>query len=116
MSNDDVPNLPANTDADEVVVSYHDEGLLIGGDPAAVESYLTRLRETAGRAVQVSGIDTASLGNAAGLVAGASSILGNSGKYVQLHPDSLNALKHGNLIPGTDGFFRMMTRCDDGQF
>lgn len=116
VTNDEVPNLPAPVDHGEVVVSYHDEGLLIGGDPAAVESYLSRLRETAGRAAQVAGIDSASMGNVTGLLAGAASILGNSGKYVQLHPDSLNALKNGNLIPGTDGFFRMMTRSDDGQF
>ncbi|WP_216639141.1 hypothetical protein [Mycobacterium asiaticum] len=115
MNNDEVPNLPA-TAASEIVVSYHDEGILIGGDPAAVEDYLSRLRETAGRAIQVVGIDSASLGNAIGLLTGAASIFGNSGKYVQLHPDSLTALKNGNRIPGTDGFYRMMTRSDDGKF
>lgn len=116
MSNEEVPNLPAPIDNGEVVVSYHDEGLLIGGDAAAVESYLTRLRETAGRAAQVAGIDSVSLGNVTGLLAGAASILGSSSKYVQLHPDSLTALKHGHLIPGTDGFYRMMTRAADGKF
>ncbi|MDP7724192.1 hypothetical protein [Mycobacterium sp. TY814] len=113
---DDVPNLPAAIDSGEIVVSYHDEGLLIGGDAAAVESYLSRLRETAGRAAQVAGVDSVSLGNVTGLLTGAASILGNSGKYVQLHPDSVNALAHGKLIPGTDGFHRMMTRGDDGRF
>ncbi|MCV7004750.1 hypothetical protein H7J52_02845 [Mycobacterium gordonae] len=43
-------------------------------------------------------------------------MVGTCGKYVQLHPDSLTALKNGNLIPGTDGFFRMMTRSGDGKF
>lgn len=66
--------------------------------------------------MQVAGIDAASLTNATGLTAGATSIFLNSGKYVQLHPDSLNALKNGDLIPGTDGFYRMMTRSDDGRF
>lgn len=115
--NEEAPsNLPEQQDADAIVLSFRDEGLLIGGDPAAVESYLERLRAAAGRTVQVVGIDKASLGNMTGLAAGLASILGNSGKYVQLHPDSLTALQSGNWIPGTDGFFRMMTRGTDGQF
>jgi hypothetical protein len=109
-------NLPAKIGSDEVVISFHDEGLLIGGDPAAVENYLQRLRHVAGRSMQVAGVDPASIGNAAGLLAGLAAMFGDAGKYVQLHPDSLTALRNGNVIPGTDGFFRMMTRSDDGQF
>ncbi len=104
------------TDTDEVVVSFHDEALLLGGDPAAVESYLTRLRAIAGQAMRVAGIDSASLANAASRLAGLTSLLADSGKYVQLHHDSLNALKDGDLVPGSDGFFRLVTRADDGQF
>ena len=108
--------MSASFDNDEIVVSFHDEVLLIGGDPAAVESYLTRLQATAGRAMRVVAIHSASLANAASRLAGLISVLADSGKYVRLHPDSLNALKHGNLVPGADGFFRMTTRADDGQF
>jgi len=108
--------MSATTDTDEVVVSFHDEALLLGGDPAAVESYLTRLRAIAGHAMRVAGIDKASLANAASGLGGLTSVLDNFGKYVQLHPDSLNALTNGNLVPGSDGFFRMTTSADDGQF
>ncbi len=116
MDDDGASNLPATNGSDEVVVSFHDEGLLVGGDPAAVDNYLQRLRHVAGRSVQVAGLDSASLGRAAGLVAGMAAVFGDAGKYVQLHPDSLTALRQGNVIPGTDGFFRMMTRSGDGQF
>lgn len=116
MSTSEVSDVSATTDPDEVVVSFHDEALLLGGDPAAVESYLTRLRAAAGQAVRVAGIDSASLANAASRLAGLTSVLDNFGKYVQLHPDSLNALTNGNLVPGSDGFFRMTTSADDGQF
>jgi hypothetical protein len=34
----------------EIVFSVHDEGMLIGGDPDAVEAYIERLRSAAGRA------------------------------------------------------------------
>lgn len=113
---DDVDNLPVPVAASEIVVAMQPEGVLVDGDPDAVESYLTRLRESAGQAVHVAGIDRASLGNATGLLAGAASILGQSGKFVQLQPDSVTAIRQGNLIPGTDGFFRMMTRSADNKF
>lgn len=116
LDGDGASNLPAVSGSDEVVVSFHDEGLLVGGDPVAVESYLQRLRHVAGRSMQVAGVDSASVGKAAGLVAGLAAVFGDAGKYVQLHPDSLTALRQGNVIPGTDGFFRMMTRSSDGQF
>ena len=104
------------TDPGEVVVSFQDETLLLAGDPVAVESYLTRLRATAGHAMRVAGIDGAALANAASGLAGLARLLADSGKYVQLHRDSLNALQDRELIPGGDGFFRMMTRAEDGQF
>jgi hypothetical protein len=115
VSTSEISDMSATTDNDEVVVSFHDEALLLGGDPAAVESYLARLRATAGQAVRVAGIDSASLANAASRLAGLASLLANSGKYVQLHRDSLNALKDGNLVPVSDGFFRMTTSADAGQ-
>jgi hypothetical protein len=116
VDGDGASNLPAVNGSDEVVVSFHDEGLLVGGDPVAVENYLQRLRHLAGRSMQVAGADSASVGKTAGLIAGLAAVFGDAGKYVQLHPDSLTALRQGNVIPGTDGFFRMMTRADDGHF
>ncbi len=101
------------TDADEVVVSFHDEALLLGGAPAAVESYLARLRATAGQAMRVAGVDGASL--ASGL-AGLAALLAESGTYVQLHRDGLEALKDGNLVPLSDGIFRLTTGAEAGPF
>ncbi|WP_068182672.1 hypothetical protein [Mycobacterium sp. UM_CSW] len=93
------------TDTDEVVVSLHDEALLVGGDAAAVESYLARLRAAAGQAMRVAGIDGGSL-------AGLASLLADSGKYVQLHRESLDALQDGNLVPLSDGVFRVVTNAE----
>ncbi|MCX8564018.1 hypothetical protein OS122_24285 [Mycolicibacterium mucogenicum] len=99
----------------EVVVALQPEGLIVGGDPDGVESYLKQLREL-DNASTVTRIDRSSLGNTTGLVAGALSLLGDSGKFVQLHPDSIQAIKNDNLVPGTDGFFRMMTRSPDMKY
>jgi len=107
---------PARAINDEVEVSLHADSLLVGGDPEAIEAYLSRLRVVAGKTMRVVGIDKSSLGNAAGLAAGAAAFLADAGKYVQLHPESVNALRIGNWIPGTEGFFRMMTRGPDGLF
>ncbi len=116
MSDEEGCRLPARAIDDDVEVSVHSEGLLIGGDPDAVDSYLSRLSVVAGKSMRVVGVDASSVSNAAGLLAGAAAFLADSGRFVQLHPDSVNALKVGNWIPGTDGFFRMMTRGTDGLF
>lgn len=116
MTHDDVAGLPATATTGEVVVMKQPEGLLVGGDPEAVEIYLERLRETAGNAVQVAGLDKAALANATGLGVGIVAILQQAGKFVQLHPNSVAAVRRGHLIPGTDGFFRMMTRGTDNKF
>ncbi len=124
MANDVDPTQPSADDnlpaviagADEVVVSVQSEGLLVAGDPEDVEAYLDRIRGKAQRAVDVMGIDKAALGNATGLAASATAFLGQSAKFVQLHPESVKAVRRGGLIPGTDGFFRMTTRGADKQF
>jgi hypothetical protein len=100
----------------ELAVSMQADGLLVAGDPADVEAYIERIRGSASHAVNVIGIDKASLGNATGLAAGAAAFLGQSAKFVQLHSESLKAVQKGQLIPGTDGFFRMMTRGVDKKF
>ncbi|WP_246133273.1 hypothetical protein [Mycobacterium helveticum] len=117
MSTSEVSDVSAVTDAgtDEVVVALHDEALLLGGDPAAVESYLARLRASAGHAMRVAGIDGASVANAASGLAGLASLLADTGKYVQLHRDSLDALKNGALLPGGNGFFRLTAPAADGR-
>ncbi|ETW22469.1 hypothetical protein [Mycobacterium gastri] len=116
MSDESPDNLPMAVESDEVEVSVQPGGLLVAGDSEAVEAYLSRLRTVAGKTMRVAGITKSSVTNAAGLLAGMAGILADSGKFVQLHPDSVNALRVGNWIPGTDGYFRMMTRGGDGMF
>lgn len=99
-----------------VAVSIQSEGLLVAGDPSEIQAYVERIRGVAGDVVGVMGVDQAALGNVTGLAAGAASFLGQSAKFVQLHPQSLKAIQKGQLIPGTDGFYRMMTRGADKKF
>lgn len=112
MSTSETSELWTDTDTDEVVLSLHGDTLLLGGGPAAVESYVARLRAAAGHALRVTGIDSGSLTNAASRL---TSLLADSGKYVQLHRDNLTALKEASLIPFGDGFFRVTTGTDAGE-
>ncbi|WNG88502.1 hypothetical protein C6A87_004470 [Mycobacterium sp. ITM-2016-00317] len=100
----------------EMAVCVQSEGLLVAGDPTEVDTYVARIRGLAGNAVDVIDADKASVGKAVGLAAGAGAFLGQSAKFVQLHPDSVKAIQRGQLIPGTDGFYRMMTRGADKKF
>lgn len=108
--------LPAVEQEGEIAVCVQSEGVLVAGDPAEIDAYIDRIRGITGKTIDVIGADRASLGNAAGLAAGAAAFLGQSAKFVQLHPDSLKAIQKGKLIPGTDGFYRMMTRGADKKF
>ena len=102
---DEVPDtLPAVVEQGEIAISVQSEGVLVAGDPAQIDEYIERIRGIAGHAVGVAGVDKATLGNATGLAAGAASFLGQSAKFVQLHPESVKAIQKGQLIPGTDGF------------
>lgn len=107
------PAEPAN---DELLVAAQPGGILVDGDPAAVALYIDRIQQSTGHAIQVLDIDKGSINSAAGLAAGAASVLSQSAKFVQLHPESVAAIQRGNLINGTDGFYRMMTRGADMKF
>ena len=117
-SDDSSEDLPAVVPHEgEVAVSIQPEGLLVAGDPSEIDAYVERIRGVAGHAVDVIGVDKAALGNATGLAAGAASFLGQTAKFVQLHPDSVKAIQKGQLIPGSErGFYRMMTRGADKKF
>jgi len=99
----------------EVIVALSPEGLLVGGDPDGVTSYLDRLRAAAGQRLAVAGLDTASADGFSGLLAGAAGMFGQAGKFVALGPDSLQAIRERNLIPGTTGLFRLVTRAADSK-
>ena len=92
----------------ELDVVVEPEGLLVAGDPDIVEGYLQRLRGIAGDAVAVSGIGKA---NALNGGAGAAGILSNvltRGQFVQLSPESMKALRLHRVVPGSNGYSRMM--------
>ncbi|WP_235568027.1 hypothetical protein [Mycobacterium sp. Root135] len=100
----------------EIAVSVQAEGLLVAGDPTEIEAYVDRIRGLAGNAVDVIGVNKATVGNATGLAAGAAAFLGQSATFVKLHPDSVKAIEKGRLISGDPGFYRMMTRGADNKF
>ncbi|WP_235892480.1 hypothetical protein [Mycolicibacterium hodleri] len=116
-TDDSIEILPAVIPQEgEVAVCVQAEGLLVAGDPAEIEAYVERIRGLAGNAIDVIGVDGTTVANATGLAAGAAAFLGQSAKFVQLHPESVKAIQKGQLIPGDPGFYRMMTRGADNKF
>jgi len=100
----------------EISIAVEPEGLLIEGEPDEVEEYVAHLRRLAGESFHESSVDSATVGAAAGYVAGAASVARQSGRFVMLSQDSLKALKAARAIPGDAGYFRMMTRGAGGRF
>jgi hypothetical protein len=92
------------------------EGVLVEGDSDDVEAYIRRIQERSDQATVVTDLAAGKLFNAAGIAAGAATIAANSAKFVRLSPDSVKALAVAKRIPGTNGYFRMMTRGADGKF
>ena len=86
MSDETPDNLPVPVGSDEVEVSVQPGGLVVAGDPEAVEAYLSRLRTVAGKTMRVAGINKSSVSNAAGLLAGMAGILADSGKLCSFIP------------------------------
>jgi hypothetical protein len=131
MSEGESTSLPISTGSDmvpvgqgnldfsqELVLAATAGGILIDGDPNAVESYLEKIRAVAGQAVDVAGITKGAAGNLAGLAVGSASAsaFAQSGQFVQLSERSMQAIRNGNLIQGDAGFFRMTTISDGGRF
>jgi len=115
QASDIVPTPPTGP-GEELAISVTDEGMLVGGPPEAVESYLAKIRDAAGQLVDVAGVSKGAIGNVAGLAAGAASVFAQNGQFVQLSAKSMEAIRSGNLIRGDPGFFRMTTVDDAGQF
>ncbi|MCZ4080286.1 hypothetical protein O1W68_20265 [Rhodococcus sp. H36-A4] len=91
-----------------IAVSVEPEGVLVSGNVDAVEGYLARIKDLAGGAVQVSGIDKVSLAAAAAVAGGVASSTAQYGQFVRLSPDSLSMLKSYRVLPGAPGWNRMM--------
>ena len=90
-----------------LTLSVQPEGLLVGGDPAAVQSYLERIRDAAGHGMSVAAVDKRLLHEPTGS-GSLTDTLGKAAQFVQLFPQGLEALRDDNLVPWTDGFFTMV--------
>lgn len=106
--------VPANGCELDVVVEP--EGLLVAGDPDIVEGYLQRLRGIAGDAFTVSGIGKTNALNAGAGAAGMLSNVLTRGQFVQLSPESMKALRLHRVVPGSNGYNRMMVTDKAGLF
>ncbi len=70
----------------ELTVVVEPEGVLVAGDPTAVEGYLNKLRFNAANAVEVAGIDAQTTAGTAALASGLAAVGAQHGTFVRLRP------------------------------
>ncbi|MCX5043026.1 hypothetical protein OG921_07570 [Aldersonia sp. NBC_00410] len=100
----------------ELDVAMESEGLIVGGDPELVRSYIAELRKVAGDAIAVTGMSKAGVTKTGAGAVGVWATALQYGQFVQLSPDSLTALRKFRVVPGTNGFNRMMVTDKAGAF
>lgn len=91
----------------ELAVSVEPEGVLVAGDRSLVGEYLERVKDLAGDATEVIGLNRSSIANGGAVGAGVLSVAMQHGQFVRLSPDSLAKLREFNVLPGTAGYNRM---------
>lgn len=99
----------------ELAVLVEGDGVLVTGDRTAVDTWVTALRGVATEVVKATDLSVSKVADLAAVGATVGSVASLSGSYVRLSPDSVNLLRAGKLVPGTDGFFRMFTQNGNGQ-
>ncbi|MGC5258207.1 hypothetical protein ACPXCG_17830 [Gordonia sp. DT218] len=115
--NDDQRMLEAaSKDGAELAVLVDEKGLVLAGDRESVQRYIDRLRTVAGDAADVVELSSSKAANAAAAAAGIAGVTAQRGEFVRLSPASMNLLKAHKVIPGTDGFNRMMVVNSKGKF
>ncbi|SEB29961.1 hypothetical protein SAMN04490239_0170 [Rhodococcus koreensis] len=100
----------------ELTVVVEPEGVLVAGDPTAVEGYLNKLRFNAANAVEVAGIDAQTTAGTAALASGLAAVGAQHGTFVRLAPDSVEKLRKFHVLPGQPGFNRMTVVDAAGKF
>ncbi|NED60131.1 hypothetical protein G3I15_04230, partial [Streptomyces sp. SID10244] len=115
--NDDQRMLEAaKRDGAELAVLVDEQGLVLTGDQESVARYLDRLRNVAGDTTDVVELSASKAANAAATAAGIANVAVQHGEFVRLSPASMKLLKAHKVIPGTDGFNRMMVVNSKGKF
>lgn len=99
----------------ELVLVADDDGLLVSGPPADVETLVAAMTQAAGPGVAASGIaPVADLAAAAGSIA---AFAVTACEYVRHTESSRAAIREHGLIPGEGkGVFRSFVRTEGGQF
>ncbi|UNN05178.1 hypothetical protein [Rhodococcus opacus] len=100
----------------DLTVVVEPEGVLVAGDPTAVEGYLAKLRFNAVSAVEVAGIDSQAVAGTAALASGLAAVGAQHGTFVRLAPDSVELMRKFHVLPGQPGFNRMTVVDTAGKF
>lgn len=89
----------------EVSLVVQDDGLLVAGEPAAVDRYVAQLRQF-GRSLGNPELTAQALADTASAATALAALGATSGTYFSMSPESLKLYQSGNVMPGSRGYFR----------
>lgn len=89
----------------EVSLVVQDDGLLVAGEPAAVDRYVAQLRQF-GRSLGNPELTAQTLADTASAATALAALGATSGTYFRMSPESLQLYQSRHVMPGSSGYFR----------
>jgi hypothetical protein len=99
----------------ELEVVVDDGALLVYGDNDLVDTYVRSLRDIAGDAIKVSGVNSRTVTDVLAVASTLTALQTGAGQYVRLSPDSVRKLADHLPMKGDNGFFRGIVTGADGK-
>lgn len=89
----------------EVSLVVQEDGLLVAGEPAAVDRYVEQLRERA-RSLGNPELMPQTLADVASTATGLAALKATAGTYFRMSPESLELYQSLRVMPGSPGYFK----------
>ncbi|MEO6500533.1 MAG: hypothetical protein ABIQ09_01320 [Jatrophihabitantaceae bacterium] len=116
MMEKDVVAGPGECADQEITLAVVGEGLVCLGDRTVVDDYIARIQTVSRRSWQDLGITTQSLTDLGAAASTLAAFHAEAGQYFRMSPESLAMFRESALVPGADGYFKVVARNNRGQF
>lgn len=99
----------------EVSLVVEEDGLLVAGEPTAVDRYVEQLCEFS-RSLGNPELMPQTLADVACAATGLAALRATSGTYFRMSPESLESYRSLKVVPGSPGYFKGTFRGVGGRF
>lgn len=101
--------------AGEITLAVDEQGVLVLGDQASVDSFVERVRR-AGGPLAGAGVTRQSLADLGAAATALEALMASNGTYFRMSPESLQGYQQSGAIPGSPGYFKGVQRAANGQW